>query len=465
MRTVLLVEDHAESRSSLAWVLEKNGYAVIQAPNGRAALAAARRETLHALILDLKLPDMEGAAVLDAVLQQHPGLPAIVVTGFGTVDTAVEAMKRGAADFLTKPIEIESLLATLAREIERASASGAVTTPRSRATEEMDQLGIIGHSRAMLELFDTVKRLARHRSTVLILGESGTGKELIARAIHTLGPRRDGPFVAVNCATLSEALLESELFGYERGAFTGAERPKEGVMETADGGTLFLDEVNEMGLGCQAKLLRALERREFRRVGGTRKIAVDVHLVAASNADVEALVESRRFRSDLYYRLKVVTLTVPPLRDRQDAIPVLAQRFLEDVARRAGLVAKRLTPDALAQLGRYPWPGNIRELRNCMESLTLTCPRREIGLADLPANVRDTRSAAEIRLPVGTRMDDAEREIIRRTVEAYPTLKAAARVLGIGLRTLHTKLHGYGLRHGRAREAARSAEEPGDGAA
>ncbi|HSD30167.1 MAG TPA: sigma 54-interacting transcriptional regulator, partial [Vicinamibacteria bacterium] len=232
----------------------------------------------------------------------------------------------------------------------------------------------------------------------------------------------------------------------ERGAFTGADRPKEGVMETADGGTLFLDEVNEMGLGCQAKLLRALERREFRRVGGTRKIAVDIHLLAASNADVEALVESRRFRSDLYYRLKVVTLTVPPLRDRQDAIPVLAQRFLEDVARQSGLVPKRLTPDALAQLARYRWPGNIRELRNCMESLTLTSPRAEIDAADLPANVRDATVSAEIRLAVGTRMEDAEREVIRRTVEAYPTLKDAARVLGIGLRTLHTKLRSYETR-------------------
>jgi two-component system response regulator HydG len=460
MRTILLVEDHAESRSSLAWVLEKNGYAVRQASNGRAAVAVARRETVHALILDLKLPDMDGIAVLDAVLEQHPGLPAVVVTGFGTIDTAVEAMKRGAAEFLTKPLDTESLLATLAREIERASASGALATPPSRAAEEMNQLGIEGQSRAMLELFETVKRVARHPSTVLILGESGTGKELIARAIHGLGPRRDGPFVAVNCATLTEPLLESELFGHERGAFTGADRPKEGVMETADGGTLFLDEVNEMGPGVQAKLLRALERREFRRVGGTGKISVDIQLLAASNVDLEALVESRRFRADLYYRLKVVTLVVPPLRDRQDAIPVLAQRFLEDIARQSGVATKRLTPDALAQLSRYRWPGNIRELRNFIESLTLTHPRPEIDVADLPANVRAASGAADIRLPVGTRMEDAEREIIRRTVEAYPTLKEAARVLGIGLRTLHTKLKRYEQLRPPA-GAAGSAREPG----
>jgi DNA-binding NtrC family response regulator len=446
MRTVLLVEDHAESRSSLAWVLEKNGYAVLPVSNGRAALAAARRESLHALILDLKLPDMDGTAVLDGVLEQHPGLPAVVVSGFGTVDSAVEAMKRGASDFLTKPLDISGLLATLGRQIERAAASGAVATPPSRASAEMEALGIFGRSRAMLELFDTVKRIARHQSTVLLVGESGTGKELVARAIHALGPRRAGPFVAVNCATLAEPLLESELFGHERGAFTGADLAKPGVIETADGGTLLLDEVNEMGLGCQAKLLRALERREFRRVGGTSKIAVDIHLLAASNASLEPLVEGRRFRADLYYRLNVVTLTVPPLRDRKDAIPVLAERFLEDAARRAGLPRKRLTADARAQLERHAWPGNVRELRNCMESLTLTCPRDVIDAADLPPSVRGRSAAALVQLPVGTRMEDAEREIIRRTIDAYPTLRESARVLGIGLRTLHTKIRRHGLR-------------------
>jgi transcriptional regulator with PAS, ATPase and Fis domain len=299
----------------------------------------------------------------------------------------------------------------------------------------MDQLGIVGRSRAMLELFETVKRVARHPSTVLILGESGTGKELIARAIHGLGPRRDGPFVAVNCATLAEPLLESELFGHERGAFTAPTGQGRRHGDRRRG--LFLDEVNEVGARCQAAPSRP---------GAASSAASARHpqdrgrhpALAASNADLEALVESRRFRADLYYRLKVVTLTVPPLRDRKDAIPVLAQRFLEDVARQSGVTPKRLTPDALAQLARYRWPGNIRELRNCIESLTLTKPRAEIDVSDLPPNVRETAGGADIRLPVGTRMEDAEREIIRRTVEAYPTLKDAARVLGIGLRTLHT---------------------------
>ena len=443
-RSILLVEDHAESRASLAYVLEKRGEIVHQAANGRAALAVARRETLHALILDLKLPDMDGLSVLDAVLGEAPGLPVVVVTGFGTIDSAVDAMKRGASDFLTKPIQVENLLAVLDRSIERAGASGAVSTPPSIASAEMATLGIIGESRAMQELFDTLKRMAPYDSTVLILGESGTGKELIARALHTLGSRAAGPFVPINCATLSDQILESELFGHEKGAFTSADRPKPGVMETADGGTLFLDEVSEMGLACQAKLLRAIERREFRRVGGTRKIKVNLRVVAASNVSLEDAVAAHRFRPDLYYRLKVLSLRVPPLRERREVVPVLAQRLLDEVARNAHVPPKRLTTEALAQLERYDWPGNVRELRNLMESV-LIGPRGTIDIEDLPANVRGVE-AAVLQVAVGTRLDEVERQVIQRTLDAYPTVKESARVLGIGLRTLHSKIHRYGLR-------------------
>lgn len=448
-RSILLVEDHAESRASLAYVLEKRGEVVHQASNGRSALAAARRERLHALILDLKLPDMDGLSVLDAVLAEAPGLPAIVVTGFGTIDSAVEAMKRGAADFLTKPIQVDNLLSILDRAIERAGAAGTVSTPPSAANAEMRKLGIVGESRAMQGLFDALKRAAPHESTVLILGESGTGKELIARALHTLGSRASGPFVAINCATLSDQLLESELFGHERGAFTSADRAKPGVMESADGGTLFLDEVNEMGLGCQAKLLRAIERREFRRVGGTRKIKVNLRVIAACNVNLEEAVAAHRFRPDLYYRLKVLSLEAPPLRTRKEAIPVLAQRFLDEVTANAHLSARRLTPEALAQLARYEWPGNVRELRNVMESVALMAAKATIDVEDLPSNVRKVAEGT-IHIPVGTRMDTAEREIIKRTLDAYPTVKESARVLGIGLRTLHTKIRTYGLRDRRS---------------
>jgi two-component system response regulator HydG len=448
-RSILLVEDHAESRTSLAYVLEKRGEVVHQAANGRAALAVARRETLHALILDLKLPDMDGLSVLDAVLTEAPGLPAIVVTGFGSIDSAVEAMKRGASDFLTKPIQLDNLLVTLDRCVERAGAAGAVSTPPSVASAEMAKLGIVGESRAMQELFDTLKRVAPHDSTVLVLGESGTGKELIARALHALGSHPSGPFVPINCATLSDQILESELFGHEKGAFTSADRTKPGVMETADGGTLFLDEVGQMGLGCQAKLLRAIERREFRRVGGTRKIKVNLRVVAASNVSLEDSVSAGRFRADLYYRLKVISLEVPPLRERKEAVPVLAQRFLAEVTRNAHLPAKRLSPEALAQLERYDWPGNVRELRNVMESAALIGSKLTIEVEELPGNVRKIGAGA-IQIIVGSRLDDVERQLIQRTLESYPTVKESARVLGIGLRTLHSKIRRYGLRRRRS---------------
>jgi two-component system response regulator HydG len=451
-RSILLVDDHAESRASLAYVLERRGDVVHQAANGRAALGLARRESLHALILDLKLPDMDGLSVLEAVLAEKPGLPAIVVTGFGTIDSAVEAMKRGAADFLTKPIQIDNLLGVLDRSVETASASGAVSTPPSVAAAEMAKLGIVGESQAMQELFDSLKRMAPYDSTVLILGESGTGKELIARALHALGAHPAGPFVPINCATLSDAILESELFGHERGAFTSADRPKPGVMETADGGTLFLDEVGEMGLGCQAKLLRAIERREFRRVGGTRKIKVNLRVVAASNVRLEDAVAAGRFRADLFYRLKVLSLEVPPLRERKEAIPVLAQRLLDEVTRNAHLPPKRLTAEAQARLVRYDWPGNVRELRNAMENAALIGPKGLIAVNDLTPNVRGVRSGV-IPIAVGMRLEEVERQVIQRTLDSYPTVKECARVLGIGLRTLHTKIRRHRLRSRRSKPA------------
>jgi DNA-binding NtrC family response regulator len=323
-----------------------------------------------------------------------------------------------------------------------------VPTPASQAQAELERLGIVARSRAMLALHDTIKRVAQHSSAVLIHGESGTGKELVARALHTLGSRTAGAFVAVNCASLSEQMLETELFGHEKGAFTSADHVKPGMMELANHGTLFLDEVNEIGLGCQAKLLRALEQREFRRVGGTRKISVDSNLIAASNTSLEDCVARGGFRADLYFRIKVVTLTVPPLRERPEDIEVLAARFLADVARRAGVPPKRLSAEATQRLVHYGWPGNVRELRNCMESVTLLVPRPVVEASDLPANLRGD-AGGDIRLRVGMRMEDVEREVIRRTLDAYPTVKDAARVLGISLRTLHERLGRYGLRRGR----------------
>ncbi len=448
MRAILVV-DSTDSRASLARALEQHGYRVHQASTGRSAVAIARREKLHGLVVDLGLPDMDGLSVLDAALTQTPGLPAIMVGASPAVDVAVAAIKRGAAEVLAKPLDVEHLLRLLASHIEAAGRRHVVPTPASQAAAEMERLGIIGHSRPMRELFDTVKRVAPHQSMVLLLGESGTGKELVARALHSLGPRAAGPFVPVNCATLSEQMLESELFVHDKGAFTSADRAKEGVMETANRGTLFLDEVNEVGLSCQAKLLRALERREFRRVGGTKKISVDLTVIAACNVDLEEQMAKGRFRADLYYRLKVVTITVPALRDRREAIPVLAERFLREAAQHAGVTPKRLTPNALARLTQHRWPGNVRELRNCMESLTLLVTKSVLDVDDLPPDVRGGGSA-EIRVQVGMRMDDVEREVIRRNLESFRTIKETARALGIGLRTLHDKIEKYGLRKRRS---------------
>jgi DNA-binding NtrC family response regulator len=442
---ILLVEDHEESRLSLAEALERQGHVVHQAPTGKSALAIARREALHAVVLDLRLPDMDGLAVLAGLLDQTLRLPIVVVTAFASVDLAVAAMKRGAVDFLTKPLHLGDLTRVLGRAITRARETGVAPAAAAPLIAEMESFGILGGSAPMRELFDQVKRIAPHYTNVLIVGESGTGKELVARALHALGPGTARPFVAVNCATLSESLLESEIFGHEKGAFTSADAIKTGMMEAAHTGTLFLDEVNEMGLACQAKLLRAVERREFRRVGGTRKIKVELRVVGASNANLEEWVTSKRFRADLYYRLKVITIVVPPLRDRREAIPTLTQRFLDDIAGRASLPAKQLTPAALQQLVRYQWPGNVRELRNTIESLTLMSSGPLLDVEDLPPNVRGAKTAA-VTIPIGTTLAEAERRLIQRTLEAQGSVKETARVLGIGLRTLHTRLRHYGIR-------------------
>ncbi|MBI4869321.1 MAG: sigma-54-dependent Fis family transcriptional regulator [Candidatus Wallbacteria bacterium] len=321
----------------------------------------------------------------------------------------------------------------------RAATSSPAGAGAKRADAVFDQLGVVAESAGMQALLRTVARVASLRSTFLVTGESGTGKELIARALHALGTRAAGTFVPINCATLSGEILESELFGHERGAFTSADRAKLGLMEIADNGTLFLDEVSEMGPSCQAKLLRALERREFRRVGGTKKIRVDLGVVAASNVDLEEAVAKGRFRPDLYYRLKVVNLQIPPLRERREAIPGLTQRFLGAAAGQVGMPRKALSPRAMACLMRYSWPGNVRELKNCIESLVVMVERRVIDFEDLPVEVRRGQ-ATELRFPVGVTLEQAEREIIRKTLESFPTRREAARVLGIGLRTLYTKL-------------------------
>ncbi|MGE0679889.1 MAG: sigma-54 interaction domain-containing protein [Candidatus Binatia bacterium] len=304
---------------------------------------------------------------------------------------------------------------------------------------------VVIHSTLMCEVLDLVARIAPSDASILLTGESGVGKEVVARAIHQLSPRNGHEFVAINCATLSDDTLANELFGHEKGAFTSADERKSGVVEIAHGGTLFLDEVNEMGLACQAKVLRALERREFRRLGGTRKIKVDVRLVAAANVDLEAAVRAHQFREDLFYRLNVVRVHIPPLRERREAIAPMARQFLREFCEKYGKRSRIFTDDALARLTHYAWPGNVRELRNVVESLVLMTKGERISGRDLPANIRTTPTQAEIRLPIGITLQEAEKEILRCCLEVFPTKKEVARVLGIGLRTLHAKIRAYDL--------------------
>jgi DNA-binding NtrC family response regulator len=442
---VILAEGDEATRRALAEALEGVGYRVFATAAGKGAVSLARRHAPAAAVLDLRPEDADGLSTLDGLLACRPGLPVVVLAASPTVALAVTAMKHGAADVLAKPVTPADLLPVIERLVPRSRRDDPASAAALAQAQEMEDLGILGGSVLMRRVYERVKRIAPHYRTMLILGESGTGKEIIARALHALGPGPERPFVAVNCATLSEALLESEIFGHERGAFPGAETPRVGMMEAADTGTLFLDQVNEMGPACQAKLLRAVERREFRRVGGTRKIKVDLRLIVTSNVDLEEWVTQKRFRADLYYRLKVLTLALPPLRERREAIPILAERFLADVARASGLPRKRLAPAALAQLVRYDWPGNVRQLSHMIEDLALLGTSPTLDAIDLPEVVRGVRSIA-VSIPMGTTLAEAERRLIQRTLENQATVKDAARVLGIGLRTLHTKLKQYGLR-------------------
>jgi transcriptional regulator with PAS, ATPase and Fis domain len=328
------------------------------------------------------------------------------------------------------------------------SPSRVMTSEEAVSTLRIGADEILYRSPPMRSVMATVKLIAQSDVSVLLLGESGSGKEVIARAVHELSARSEGLFVPINCASLSGDILENELFGHERGAFTSADERKRGLFELADGGTVFLDEINEMGLHVQPKLLRVLERREFRRVGGTKKIKVDLRIIAASNVDLDAEVRMRRFREDLYYRLKVITLVMPPLRERREDIPDLARYFLRRL-RKNGSRPADFSERALARLRNYAWPGNVRELKNVVESLVVMSSREVLDVEDLPANIRASATPSEIVIRVGMSMSDIEEEILRRYLEAYPTKKAAAKALGIGLRTLHAKVKQHRLNRSR----------------
>lgn len=454
---ILVIDDDADSLASVVAALRRDGYDVVPAADPKEGLARLSSDGADVVLTDLRMPGLTGMEVIRHVVRENPGIPVVVLTAFGTVESAVEAVRAGASDYLMKPVGIPQLRAAVFkalkereknRELEKKDRE--IQQLREEAEGVAGSPGIIGSSRAMEEVLRKIRLVAPTRMNVLIQGESGTGKELVAREIHTQSPRRQRPFVPVNCAAIPENLLESEMFGHERGAFTGAVAARPGKFEMAEEGTLFLDEIGEISPALQAKLLRAIEQKEVTRVGGGQVIRVDVRILAATNRDLMQKVEEQTFREDLFYRLNVFNITVPPLRDRREDIPKLAERFLSDVSRENAMRRKRLSPEALRLLLSYRWPGNIRELRNAMETSSLVSAGDTIGEDDLPPEISKAllppSSSGPIPLPGPKTLQEIEREAIRSAIaETGGNKTKAAKLLGIGLRTLHRKVKEYGI--------------------
>ncbi len=440
--TVLVADDDAGMRESVARVLRREGFCVLLTEDGRAALEALRRNPVDLLIADLKMPGLDGLELLRAAKVVSPETEVIVLSGYGTVEDAVEAMKEGAYDFLSKPFDRPPLIRAVRLALERRALVLQNRALQQRLDELAEAGDVLGTSPAIRTLLELVRQVAPTTATVLIQGESGTGKELVARALHDLSPRRGKPFVRVNCAALPETLLESELFGYEKGAFTGAVGRKDGRFQLADGGTLLLDEVGDLSPLTQAKLLRVLQEGEFEPLGATRTVRVDVRVVAATNQDLAQLVREKRFREDLYYRLQVITVTVPPLRERPEDIPLLAQHFLRRFAARDHRELDGFTEAALARLVAYPWPGNVRELEHAIERAVILTRGRLLDVADLPeATTPGELATRVVAIPIGTPLDEVEQRLIDETLrQTKGDKELAAKLLGIASRTIYRKL-------------------------
>ena len=449
MKHVLLVEDEAPLREALAEQLVDRGYAVEQAESGETALAKLADFAFDVIITDLRLPGIDGSAVIDAALDRYPDIVAIVVTGYGTVKDAVEAIKRGAWDFVSKPFQIDELLHALNAALEQRRLKSENAYLRAQLDERYRFEGLIGKSPAMKRLFQLLETVAATNSTILITGDTGTGKEVVARAIHHNSPRKTHRFVALNCSAIPETLLEAEIFGHVRGAFTGAIGNREGRLEQAHKGTLFLDEVGTMSAALQMKMLRVLQEREFERVGDSKTIKVDVRVIAATNSDLTKMVGDGQFREDLYYRLNVIPVHIPPLRERRDDIPLLVQHFLEKF-RSGGAAAMTVSQEAMRQLMSYAWPGNVRQLENATErAVAFGGSRGQIEAADLPPEVAGAEPHsvnASLALPEdGVDLDafvaNIERELIQRSLERTGGNKGqAAKLLNLKRTTLVEKL-------------------------
>jgi DNA-binding NtrC family response regulator len=446
---ILVVDDDAGLRESFHLILDE-AYDVLDAADGPQALEVIRTQQVDLVLLDIRLPGMDGIAVLERIKALDEGIEVVLVTAVRTVRTAVAAMKLGAFDYVTKPFEEDDLLAMVRRALDNRALEREVTFLRSEVARRHDDEILVGQHPEIQRLYRLIAQVARTTTTVLITGESGTGKELIARAIHAQGPRRDKPFVAVNPAALSPTLVESELFGHERGAFTGAFQRKLGRFELAQGGTLFLDEIGNIPAELQAKLLRVLQEREIERVGGSQRIRVDARIIAATNVDLKQAVAAQTFREDLFYRLNVFPIAVPPLRERREDLPVLVDHFIRRYSRQFNRRVTGMTPDALGVLRDYPWPGNVRELQNLIERLVTVVDGSTIGLGDLPLEFmfpdHRARGPRADAVPLRRATEEFERQIVLRVLERVRWNRSeAARLLGIHRNSLKTMLARWNL--------------------
>ena len=445
---MLVVDDEVNIRNALVTMLEKKGYQVRGVGTAEEALEQLEAAPVELVITDLRMPGIGGMEFLHRLKNKWPDTEVVVMTAYGSIDTAVEAMRFGAYDYLTKPIDRERFPVVVGKALERHALAHENKQLRDRLETRTRFDQMVGESEPMQRVYSLVDMVSDSAVTVLLTGESGTGKELVARAIHHKSTRAHGPFVTLNCGALPENLFESELFGYEKGAFTGAMTTKIGRFELADGGSLLLDEVGELSLKSQVDFLRVLETKEFRRLGGTKLITVDVRIIAATNRNLEEAVKQGDFREDLYYRLNVVPIRLPPLRDRGDDIPLLAERFLSEFTAQHRREPKDVSRDAMRLLRLYAWPGNIRQLRNLMERLVITVKGSGILREHLPEEIQASKEDARMMVvALGSSLKDVERETIRRTLaEVTNHREKAANLLGISLRALQYKIKEYGIR-------------------
>ena len=447
-RTVLVVDDDIAHRTMLQALLGEWGYGVAEADDGATAIEAVRERFFDLVLMDVRMLKVSGLEALAEIRAFNPALPVIIMTAYSSIESAVEALQKGAYDYLTKPLDFEKLKFTIHRAMEHIALREENKVLKETLGRKFERGQIIGSSPSMVRLLDTVARVAPSEATVLIYGESGTGKELIAGAIHFNSHRKQGPFIGINCAALTETLLESELFGHEKGAFTGADRRKDGCFHRAHGGSIFLDEVSEMSPTMQAKLLRVIQEREVTRVGGDKARVVDVRVICATNKDLQELTATGGFREDLYYRLNVVGLHLPPLRERKEDVPLLAQHFLETFGQKNSKTLKGFTPRAMDAIVRHDWPGNVRELMNAVERGVVLARSEYLDLVDL--RISDEPMDEHVELPTPAidlgLLEKAEMETIVVTLRSAGGNKSrAARELGITRKTLHSKLKKYGL--------------------